>query len=320
MKDVICIGSATLDIFVKSPEFKVIPSNDGVVLCEKYGGKLEVDELTITSGGGATNSATTFVKQNLEVGLIAEIGEDLPGHSILQDLNKFKINTNWIIQEPDERTAVSIILVSNEGGRSIVTYRGASKMLGSNDIPWNNLDTKWFYITSIGGNMKLLEEITQFAHNHNIAIAINPGSSELRQKEYIYKLAPYWHVLIINEQEASELTNTPVDDLDILAQNVQIFGSANTLLTAGSKGAYLLNNETRLHCEASPNKAVEVTGAGDAFGSGFVSGLIWGYDLEKSLQLAAYNAGNVIKYVGAKAGIISRQEFESGEKQTITNW
>ena len=51
--DVVTIGSAVLDIFMKSDKFRVVKSGDipgGIAMCEVYGGKMEVEEVMIVSG------------------------------------------------------------------------------------------------------------------------------------------------------------------------------------------------------------------------------------------------------------------------------
>ena len=75
MLEVVTIGSATLDIFLKSDQFKINRHEKGVYLCEKYEGKIEAQELVMASGGGATNSAVSFARNGFQVAPIIEMGE-----------------------------------------------------------------------------------------------------------------------------------------------------------------------------------------------------------------------------------------------------
>ncbi len=320
VKQVICVGTATLDIFVRSNEFKVMPSAEGVVLCEAYGAKLEVEELVWTTGGGATNAAATFCKQGLETGLISEIGNDIPGKTLLNELGEMNIPTDLIVKEDAEKTATSIILVAPEGGRSIVTSRGASKMLEVRDIPWDNIDTEWIYISSLGGQVALLEAITNHAKEKGIKVAVNPGAGEINADDLISRLAPFWDVLMMNENESSVLTGVGTDDLKVLGKKIHQLGAKNTIVTAGERGAVLLNADQILFCPPGNGNVVESTGAGDAFGSGFVSGLIKGDDLFKSLQFAQANSVGVISKVGSKAGIIDESIFDQMVHAKIETW
>lgn len=155
-----------LDIYVKSSQFKVVDSDlfpSGVALCEAFGAKIEVDNVTMASGGGATNNAVSFTRKGINAACIAEMGTDLASASILHELEAEKVDTSLIIREPSETTGVSVIMVAGEGGRSIISCRGAASMLGENDIPWDKLDTKWLHISSLGGNVELLEKLLEIA-------------------------------------------------------------------------------------------------------------------------------------------------------------
>ncbi len=86
-----------------------------------------------------------------------------------------------------------------------------------------------------------------------------------------------------------------------------------TLVTDGSGGAYAHNGHTTWHIASRNLKAVNTTGAGDAFGSAFFLGLDLGvrknelgYSLDYALRLAMANAEGVIMRMGAKTGILSK--------------
>ena len=98
------------------------------------------------------------------------------------------------------------------------------------------------------------------------------------------------------------------------------------LMTDGKGGAFVSDN--KMTYESKPfigKKVVDETGAGDAFGSGFVSGLMrkkeacgkglcHRQNIEYAIRLASANSRSVIEQIGAKKGIISKQEFESNPR------
>ena len=61
-------------------------------------------------------------------------------------------------------------------------------------------------------------------------------------------------------------------------------------------------------------KMVDRTGAGDAFGSGFVAGLIQASRIEYAIRLGSANATSVVEYVGAKKGIVTKNDFEKSSR------
>lgn len=319
--DVICVGSATLDIFVKSPEFKVIPSSQsetGVVLCETYGAKIEVNELQMLSGGGATNAAVSFARKGFKAGVICEIGKDLQAGAVLADLQYEHVDTTFVVQEQEEHTAMSVVLVSEEGGRSIVTYRGASKMLEVTDIPWERLNCRWMYISSLGGRVDLLEALIHHAKEKNILVAVNPGGGELLHGERLRDAWNLTEVLILNMEELCELLHLPYDQQEEALKQAETLGARHVVITAGKQGAYVMTEGKKYFCPSVVEHPKETTGAGDAFGSGFVCGLALGWPVIRSMQLAAANAASVVQHVGAKKGLLRLEEFDQwSHKPTV---
>ena len=58
--------------------------------------------------------------------------------------------------------------------------------------------------------------------------------------------------------------------------------------------------------EENKTKVADLTGAGDAFGSGFVSTFIKTNNIEKSLQFASANAAACVQKWGAKEGLLKK--------------
>ena len=164
MLDVVSIGSATLDIFLKSDQFKIDRHEQGVYLCEKYDGKIEAQELVMAGGGGATNSAVSFARNGLQIAPIIEMGKAKEAEDILSELESEGLDLSFVVREENETTAVSVVLLSGDGGNSIVTYRGASRMLTVDDIPFDKLGMilkpgGWIYLTGVGGDMELVKKV-----------------------------------------------------------------------------------------------------------------------------------------------------------------
>src|SRR3989338_4666669 len=184
MLDVVAIGSATLDIFLKSYQFTIDKHENGIYLCEKYEGKIEAQELVMTSGGGATNAAVSYARKGLAVAPIIELGRDPAAEMILLELAREKVDLSLVIQEPDETTAVSVILLSGKGGNSIVTFRGASRQLTASDIPFDKLGMilkpgGWIHLTSVGGDMELVEKVLSWGKEKGRKVYWNPGGQEI---------------------------------------------------------------------------------------------------------------------------------------------
>lgn len=322
MYDVVTIGSVVLDITVRSRDFRVVKGHQmqgGVGLCEVYGGKTDIDELTFTVGGGSTNAAVSFLRKGHKVGTVMKLGDDEMGTVIEKELDRYAINKQLMVKEEGGRSAVSVILVAPDGGRSILTYRGVSKDLESNEIDWEKLETtKWLYISSLGGQMSLLEDIVVFAANKGIKVAFNPGKAELVEKERLMRLLPKIEVLLVNRMELASLLGMGYENRQELLQKVKELDFKEVVvMTEGKEGSVVISHDRLVRAEAFKVKSVDDTGAGDAFGSGFVDGMIRGWSLADCLKAGAANGASEVTKVGVKEGLLSEKELNKWMKREL---
>ncbi|MCX6726782.1 MAG: carbohydrate kinase family protein [Candidatus Shapirobacteria bacterium] len=305
MIDVISIGAATVDIFVKSDQFKI----DNSLLSLPVSSKNEMTDSLICSGGGATNSSVSFSRLELKSTCLSLLGDDPLGLYVFKDLKDSRVDTNLLIHQQSEITDYSIILVGPDGSRSILTNRGPTHLEAS-QIDWDKISgTGWFYITSLEGNLDLLEQLVGFAREHTIKVSLNPGNRELAQSPRLLPLLPYVNFLLLNKTESEELTGLSVDN-DQLWSKLSSYGSAITAVTDGRNGAYILADGNKLYSPIINTQPVDETGAGDAFGSTFIAAQIHGLDLPASLHWAIKNSASVVSALGAKPGLLTFSQIK----------
>ncbi|MBI4449527.1 carbohydrate kinase family protein, partial [Candidatus Uhrbacteria bacterium] len=282
------------------------------------------------------NAAVTFARLGKrKAACVSRIGaKDTGGQAVLADLRRERVDTAFVQRDPRLHTGYSIILLAGSGERTILVHRGASEGLVASEIPWMKLKTRWFYVTSLGGDLALFRKILNHAERIGARVAWNPGSGEIRRGwKAIAPLASRCTVFNVNREEAAQLTRL---DPKRLKEIIAALGGASVacedcgpscdaceamaaatgpylLLTDGSGGAYVHAGGTTWHIASRKLTAVNTTGAGDAFGSAFSLGLDlgvrkneMGYALDYALRLAMANAEGVITHMGAKAGILSK--------------
>ncbi len=308
MIDIITIGSATRDVFLSSKDFQVIQSEKfagGAAECVTLGAKIDVEDCTLSTGGGATNAAATFVKLGFETGIITRIGDDEPGRDILADLLSLKIDTSLVKNVKGGKTAYSTLLTTSSGERTALVYRGVSAEFAASDIPFKTLKCSWLYVSSLSGNIELLTKIVAHAKKMNAKIAVNPGGGELAKAPQLRQILTGVDVILVNLEEAQLLTGMDTKDGKELAGALAKV-SKIAVVTDGGKGAYAAQAKSRYYAKNRGVKSISRTGAGDAFGSGCVAALAKGLDIENALQVGTLNAESVIQHVGAKKGILTK--------------
>jgi len=310
MYDIITIGSATQDVYLFSKKFRICKDSrvtTGEVESFAFGTKIELDDILFEIGGGATNTAYTFIRQGLKVACLTKVGSDGAGEEVKKMLRKAKISTDLVITDPKHRTAHSVIFLGQNGERTILVYRGASHEFRTKDVIFQKLkNTKWFFITSIGGNLNLLRKIVYFANKNKIKVALNPGKLELEhgfnKLKQIFKKVD---ILFLNKEEAAEILKRSYTDEKGIINDMKDISSGIIVVTEAEKGALVCNGKNKFRLTIRPLKAVDTTGAGDAYGSGFVAGYIKKRDIQFAIKLAAANSAGEVMKIGAKQGLLS---------------
>ncbi len=313
MYDIITIGSVTRDLFVRSSEMEIRKDSRAKTkqaICFSLGSKIEVDEIHFETGGSAMNSAVTFARQGLKVGMIARVGSDLGGRGAQEYAQECGIDF-LIKPTKNGQTAYSILLASPGGERTILVYRGISEHLIRKDIPWAKLSqAKWWYMTHLGGeSAKQFVPLLQYAEKNHISVAFNPGKTQLKLGKKLVPLLKGVKILILNREEASYLTGVPYAQEEKIFFTLDKGMSGMVVRTEGPRGVKVSDDTHRWSAGVLKEPVlVDRTGAGDAFGSGFVSAIIHGKSIEEAIQLGSANATGVIGKWGASKGLLSRRD------------
>jgi len=317
MYDVITIGAGVRDVFLVSDAFVALKSDQfptGVAECVALGSKIELDEIVLTTGGGATNAAATFGSLGFKTSTITKVGDDSPGRDVIDDLKRFGVSTRLVKKVKGGETGYSTLLTMKDGERTVLVYRGVSAKFTPSDIDLKALGhTKWVYLTSLGGNMALSSRIIRAAHKAGAKVMWNPGSRELKQgMKKIKALLPMIDVLNMNREEAEMLTGK--QDVALACKALHADGTIR-LITDGVAGSYAHQDGRTVFAGTTEAEAISRTGAGDAFGSGFLAGIMKTNDLGQALQIATLNAESVIQKHGAKNGLLTRWPSAAKKKE-----
>jgi len=314
MFDIITFGSAARDIFLRAKQFliddfKIDRFKKEILL--PLGLKIDIKDVHFHSGGGGTNTAATFSTQGLKVAFCGVIGRDSEGEEILKELRKKGIETKFIFRANKKPTNLSVIF-STPRERTILVYRGASQLLNKNQIPWSKIkETRWLYLAPLSKKLtKLSKELVDFAKKNQIKVMANPGDSQLNlSKRILYPTLKKIDILLLNLYEAQMLAENFSLKGKNLISKIKRFFPGILIITNGEEEVLASNGEFFYSALPPKIKIVDKTGAGDAFGAGFLSGYIKsGGDIKFSIQLATANAVSCLKKWGAKEGILKKNQ------------
>ncbi len=326
--DVVTIGSTTRDAFLKT-NFKVIPFSKTPTrraFVVPAGEKMGVEEVCFTVGGNAANAAVTFSRQGYKAAVFTRVGDDAHGLEVKRKLKQEGVGIDFVstVSAP---TAFSVILLQ-EGERTILSYHGAIESFSLKSADWNKLASKWWYVSLPGESYKLLGGLLRAARENNVSVALNPSFKHLVEgRTDLIKHLKGISFLVLNEGEAAALTGVSFKKPEQVFKKLDKLTPGIVAITSGPKGVVV--SDGRFVYKAGTfreRKIIDRTGAGDAYGSGFVAGLIRTnetckvkgvcepHNIEYAIRLATANATSVVEKLGATEGTLTRREFENSPR------
>lgn len=206
---IITIGGATQDIFLhyEGTDFMTITKKHATsqFMLFESGEKKEIETIRSSTGGGATNSAVSFKRLGFNVACFCTIGDDQAGKAIIETLQKESVDTSLIQVQKGQQSGQSFIINSQQGESTIFAFRGTNSSMPADKIPYESIQkSNYVYITSLSNeSANHLPKIASFARKNNVAVAINPGVSQLAKGTRTLKESlAFIDILILNSAEA----------------------------------------------------------------------------------------------------------------------
>ena len=299
--DVVIIGAAITDLPLR-PVSKIIfdvPS-------------YAIDSMNMSIGGDAINEATVITRLGKNVRLIGAIGNDVAGGIIKKHCIDNGIDTSCIRTRDDFITSTNVILIQEDGERTVVNNRSGSLWTFSiDDINLDDIkDAKILSFASIFNNARLdnsaMVKIFKKAKEEGMIICADMVAS--RQKETIDDIAEamsYVDYFFPNYEEASNLSGKT--DLDEIADTFINLGVKTVIIKIGKKGAFIKNKDgSQIVPAYLHSNCIDTTGAGDNFAAGFITALLEGKNLKECGQFANVVASISVESIGATEGVKNR--------------
>lgn len=303
------IGSALQDVFLLDQEDFTTSCDEEKKMCVfnrlTLGTKIDIDRINFSVGGGATNVAVTFARQGLAAVFLGTVGHDPAGQAVLAKLDEEGVDTSFVKYSRKYNTGYSVLLLAPNGERTIMTYRGASNRYDLIEV--DNLDKikpDWLYASTLSGDMVKLAEVFAKCRKLGIKIMFNPGKYELEEPAKLKALLEDVEVLILNKEETMQLVSGSTME-ELLAHALNLVKCM--IVTDGQDGVLASDGKVKVRAGIYEDvKAVDRTGAGDAFGSGFLSQYVMGKSLKESIIFASANSTSVVAHIDAKTGILRK--------------
>lgn len=311
MYDIVTVGDALVDTFLVLKDESAFVRFDPIEheLCVKHGQKIPLESCSFQLGGNACNVAVGCSRLGLSTALIAEIGDDEFSKKITNTLQQEKVDLQFLhITHSQSSFAIGLQFA---GERTLFIEH----VLRKHAFSFENLQTKWLYITSLGNEWKAAyANALAFCKANNVDLAFNPGTLQLQDGVEQFKdVLSATNVLILNKDEAKEIiVSTSSNTNEHLLRSLQQLGPPIVVITDGEHGSFAIDAEQKIYFQPIEQCAIiGKTGAGDSFSTGFLAATILGHDMQTRLRWGTINSSAVIQHIGAQVGLLHRNELIS---------
>jgi len=280
-------------------------------------GEAVVNESKSSPGGSAANTIYGLAKLGVNTGFIGVVGDDAEGQILIQDFQKVGVDTSQIKIKPNAKTGSVFCLSDKLGRRSLYVIPGANNLLTMDDLDLTYINQARLLHLSSFADERQFKVLLGVLNKLDPSIKISFSTGALYAIKGLKALTPILartYVLFINQSEIQQLTG---EDFKAGAETCLKQGCHIVVVTLGRGMRLELGAETtavgyirdtRNEYTIEPHSQnivseVDTTGAGDAFATGFLYGLLKGKGLAECGRLGNIVAQFSITKVGARQGL-----------------
>lgn len=285
--DVLCIGHASYDLIFSISHH---PAADE---------KLSADQLIGCGGGPAANAAITVAKLGLTSAFAGYLGLDVYGESHFAELKATQVDTRLIVRDRSP-TPLSTILVKPDGKRALINYKGNTQAVKSDRVDFSPVECKVCLFD--GHEPELALAFLQEKTDNAIPSILDAGSLHEGTRTLMHQV----NYLVASEKFAQQYAGDAKTALTQLAEQSPV-----VVITLGERGLIWQRGLERGSLNAPPIKAIDTTGAGDAFHGAFAAAIANHLPWQEVLHYASAAGACCCQKMGARIGIPSREEHQA---------
>ncbi|MBQ6474475.1 MAG: hypothetical protein IJJ33_21015 [Victivallales bacterium] len=286
-------------------------SNDYLALLPEIpiDNKVQMLRHLVQGGGPAATATVAAARLGLSAAFIGVAGDDEPGKWILRDFEAEKVSTEGMLIRKGHTSAIAYCWIdSPTGKRSVAWTRGTLPELKAEEVNLHLVrQAKILHLD--GHNPQGALAAAKAARDKNIPVLLDAGTLRDGTRE----LLPYVTILIASELFARQYSGQ--DDLRKAIFKLADVGAEVTGVTMGKEGSMVLDGGKILHCPAFKINAVDTTGAGDVYHTGFAVRYLETHDLMECMRFGSAVSAIKCLQLGGRAGIPNRSQVDEFLKQ-----
>jgi ribokinase len=252
----ICVvGAANLDLISYVPRLP------------RLGETLHGTRFQMGYGGKGANQAVMAAKLGGQVTMVTKLGQDIFGENTRKNFQAWGVNTDYVYFTDQAFSGVAPIAVDPEGHNAIIIVTGANDLLTPEEIERARpaIARSQIMVCQLEIPVEITLAALRLARQEGVTTIFNPAPARPELPEELYRLSD---IFCPNESETELLTGRPVTTLEEAERAARVLlerGAGAVILTLGERGSLLVNAAGNVHVPATPVRALDTTGAGDAF-------------------------------------------------------
>jgi ribokinase len=268
----------------------------------KIGETLHGHKFTIGFGGKGANQAVMAAKLGGDVAMITKLGRDIFGKDTLKNFEALGVNTEGVTFTDAAFSGVAPIAVDPSGENSIIIVSGANDHLSVADLHKvrHVITSAKVMVCQLEIPVEISLEALRIAKEGGVMTIFNPAPARAQLPADLYKLSD---IFCPNESETELLLGIQIqsqEDAESGARTLLKRGAKTAILTLGERGSLLVTPDKTELVPAESVKAVDTTGAGDAFIGSLAFFLAVGKPLADAMRRANKIASISVQHPGTQ--------------------
>ena len=297
MAKVVCVGLAVLDHVFMVPEIPKVPT------------KWHANAYHPVGGGNAATAAVAISRAGGEAVYWGRMGDDDNGRLILQELENYNVDVQYVHRLEGVCSGVSAVLVDSDGERLIVNYSDPELISDADWLPLDTLSESDGVLADLRWHEGARNTLT-VARKLGIPAVLDVDITPEGLDEEIIGLAS--HALFSEPALAEFAPGQSISEALIRANRLN---PGWVGVTQGASGTRWLEEGILRHMPAFEVKSLDTLGAGDVFHGIFALGLSEGHSEQESLRSASAAAAIRCSRTGGRKAIPKQHEIDAFLKE-----
>jgi ribokinase len=296
---IVVVGSSNTDMIIKMDR---IPKPGETII----GG-----DFFMAAGGKGANQAVAAARLGGDVTFVAKVGTDMFGKQAIENFKQEGIDTDFVVEDPENPSGVALIFVDQKGENSIAVASGANSSLTVQEVTaaQRRLEESDVLLLQLETPLDTIRYAARMAAEKGMMVILNPAPA----RELDDELLSFLTVLTPNETETELLTGIKVEDEDsgrAAAQVLRSRGVTNVVITLGSEGSLIVTDDQSVKVPTKKVEAMDTTAAGDCFNGALACALAEGKSLDDAALFANLAGALSATKMGAQPSMPTLAELQ----------